>query len=96
MIALSKGSQLTVSNETITPTHDLHHITGTPDGGGYVTINTIDLPNPNFCGVIYLVGDVNLAFHNSGNIDSYVSISSKKVVALYYDPSTSKWYPEAF
>lgn len=95
MIALSKGLQLTVTSATITPTHDIHHVTGTPVNG-YVNISTINVPSPSFCGVLYLVGDNNLSFDNSGNIDFNGSISSKRVIAFYYDPDTSKWYPEGF
>jgi len=90
MVALSKGSQLTIVSNTITPTHDVHHVTG--DYGDH--ISTINVPSPDFCGFLVLIGDDNgNVLWGDGNINISGSVSlGHHATVLVYDPDTDKWY----
>lgn len=88
MQALSLGSTITVAT-TITPTHDVHHLTGNG------TISTINPPSPSFVGVVtFILDNGSISFDNNGNI-AYPAFGPPGNVAVefYYDPNTSKWYP---
>lgn len=90
MLALGVGDSIEEAS-TITPTHDIHHITA---ASVHVAITTIVPPSPEFAGMLCLVADLGngIAFDTGGNIRSSGSISQHKVGVLVYDPSTSKWY----
>lgn len=88
MVALSKGNDL-ASAATITPTHDIHHVTGT------ATITTINVPSPSFCGRVTFILDGNLDFSpTGGNISRLVNGVINVAFSFIYDPGTSKWYPD--
>lgn len=89
MVALSIGDDI-VSAATITPTHDVHHLTGV------ITVQTINVPDPDFCGRITLILDGNLDFSSTGgNIARTVNGVINVAFSFIYDPGTSKWYPDS-
>lgn len=89
MIALSKGSTLTISSNTLTPTHDMHHVSG----GG--ELHTITPPSPTYPCMLTLIFDSSPAgsWTTADNIaTSGASFSTGDAVVFVYDPDTSKWY----
>jgi len=77
-----------VAGSTITPTHRVHHITGTG------TISVINAPWADFVGPIILVADEAFSWDDSGNIT--VGLSPAVVgeaYPFYFDRQKSKWYP---
>jgi len=90
MLACGVGNPI-ASASTITPTHDIHHIT---DANGHNAITTINPPSPEFAGLLVLIADSGsgIAFDTGGNIKSSGGISQDKAGVLAYDPNTSKWY----
>ena len=88
MLALGLGNSI-VSASSITPTHDVHHLTGTN------TINTIVPPSPDFCGMVTFIVEESCSFTSSGgNIARSVSVSvTLTALQFIYNPNTSKWYP---
>lgn len=90
MVALSRGNQLTISNFTITPTHDVHHVAG--EFGGHLSI--INVPSPSFCGFVILIWDgTGVNIHADGNIAfSGNQPTTGRAILFVYDPTDSKWY----
>ena len=87
MVALSKGSALTISSNTITPTHDMHHVTG----GG--ELHTITAPSPAYPCMLVLLFDSGGSWTTAGNIaTSGASFSSNTPTIFIYDPDTTSWY----
>lgn len=74
------------SATTISPTHPLHHVTGT------AAITTIT-PPPGFSGPIWLIADGTWTLATGGNIAAAVTAVDRLAVQLVYDPQTSLWYP---
>lgn len=87
MVSLSKGSALSVGT-TVTPTHDVHHLTGNG------TIQNIAVPSPAFCGfVMFILDGASIVFGSSGNIQAFsVGVDQGQAYIFVYDPDTSKWY----
>jgi len=90
MLALGVGNSIEEA-ATITPTHDIHHITA---AAVHVAITTINPPSPEFAGMLLLIADLGngISLDTGGNIKSSGGISTNKVGVLVYDPNTSKWY----
>lgn len=82
MQALSLGNAI-ASASSITPTHDVHHVTGN------TTINTINPPSPSFCGKVVLIIDGTAVFSNAGNIATNVGTVTGHAYVFVYDPNTS-------
>lgn len=90
---LAQGAQSVVSTlasaATIVPTTPVIHITGA------VAIVNITPPATNFRGFIYLISDGIFTWTAAGNIAiAGTSTAVGKIFAFYYDPATSKWYPD--
>lgn len=93
MLALSYGDQLTVNSGVVTPTHNVHSIntTGTP------TINTINILNPSFCGILVLLCESGeFGIGTSGNIGRSGAVNAGSSTILVYNPNNSKWHPVGF
>jgi hypothetical protein len=88
MVALSLGENLSISSNTITPTHDVHHIVTSGE------IHTITPPSPDFCGVIYLIADTSVSWTNAGNINGGASFGSYPSICIY-DNNLGKWFIHA-
>lgn len=87
MIPISLGGVL-ASASSITPTHNMHHISGSTN------INTIVPPNPEFCGIVLLVtDDANLSYTTSGNITRLIGSTIGVAYMFVYDPGIQKWRP---
>lgn len=83
----SLGSALsaTGTDVTITPTHSIHHVTGSG------TIKTIVAP-AGFVGELTLIPDEPWKTTTSGNIANAVTATIHRPVRCTYDPVTAKWY----
>jgi len=90
MVSLSLGSPLTVIDNTITPTHDVHRVSGEYPA----VIKTINIPNPSFCGMLILIVDGWLAFEAGGNVIPS-SAHDQQPTILIYDTVIEKWCPSA-
>lgn len=88
MVSLSIGNNI-ASASTITPTHDVHHITGSTN------IDIINVPSPDFCGRVTFIMDGNLDFQTSGNIGRAVNAVIHVCVSFVYDPGLGKWFPDS-
>jgi hypothetical protein len=78
------------SDETISPTRQLHHVTGV------ATISTIVPPWPDFMGPIYLVADGAWGWDDSGNIATTLDgnvVIANNVYGFVYDRVDALWYP---
>jgi len=64
LVSLSLGSPLTVIDNTITPTHDVHRVSGEYQ----LLLKLLIFPNPSFCGMLILIVDGWLAFEAGGNV----------------------------
>jgi len=88
MVALSLGPELVVTDYTITPTHDVHHVTGDATHLSYINV-----PSPEFCGFVVLIIDSNVVIYGDGNIIfSGGSLTSDRATMFVYDPDEAKWY----
>lgn len=74
---------------TIVPSALVTRVTGT------VPVATITPPNPYFNGPLWLLSTDASPFTTvtTGNIQLATTVVRYKLLALAYDPSTSKWYP---
>lgn len=74
---------------TIAPYALVTRLTGT------VPVATITPPNPYFNGPLYLYSSDATPFTTvtTGNIILATTVTRYQLLALVYDPSTSKWYP---
>lgn len=86
MIALSKGPALTISSNTIAPTHDVHHLAS----GG--ELHTITAPSTPYCCMLILIADSGGSWTNAGNISGGASFTSGSPTIFVYDPDTTTWY----
>lgn len=72
----------------ITPTHRVHHITGTG------IISVINPPWADFVGPIILIADGEFGWDESGNIAaSFTPAVIGEAYPFYYDRQIGKWYP---
>jgi len=74
------------SATTISPSHPVHHVTGT------AAIQTISLP-PGMTGPLRIIPDAAFTLGTSGNIAKATTAIVGQVLILTYDPETTKWYP---
>lgn len=77
------------SASTISPVDQITLITGN------TTINTITQPHPYFMGPLYLLNNDASpgALGTSGNIAIGTQFTQYQPIALFYNTTTSKWYP---
>jgi hypothetical protein len=75
------------SEETIFPTHLIHHVSGTE------TIKTITPPYESFSGPIYLIADDTWSWNTEGNIAIPGAARLNQANGFLYSRSFSKWYP---
>lgn len=92
MLALGQGNTLSAAS-TITPTHDVHHVSGN------TTIDTIATPSPDFCGLLILIpDDFPLSVSDNGNIflenGGTVGLITGCLNFFLWDQSISKWVPD--
>lgn len=79
------GSPL-ASATTITPTNDIHHLTGTG------TITTITIP-PSFKGSVTLICDSTAQFNTGGNFGRAFTCVGGETVTWTLDDVSGNWYP---
>lgn len=81
-----EGAVLSVSGNTIVPTHSIHHV-----GAGL--IKAITVPSQFDSGTIYLIPDAAFTTDQTGNIASAAATAViGKVMIATYSSSSSKWY----
>lgn len=83
------GIPAIAASTTIAPQSLITRLTGTTN------VATITPPDPYFYGPLYLLSTDASPFATvtTGNIQLATTVVRYKVLALMYDPSTSKWYP---
>ena len=73
------------SAAAISPTHMIHRITGTTQ------IDTINLPWPNFSGILILVFADAVVVSTDGNVAFSFTSAAEEMAVLAYNPQTGKW-----
>lgn len=82
------------SANTIAPTYPIHQVTGA------VTLKTITVPRADFSGgplILISAAAATWTYDATGNI-AVAPIAAPRAgeaLVLFYDPTTSKWYPHA-